>query len=341
MQGMTNKKPPARLYFLLAREAPIGVIFRRGPTKWVQLIHWRTDTDTFTPGQWFHGRIYEKRCDVSPDGTKLVYFAQKLSSKSLEDAEGFAEELLQKPVPPVSNYYTYAWTAVSKPPYFTALALWPKGNSWAGGGLFETNDTLWLNHGPGMDRAHFDHLPKSLNVKPNSEAHGEDDPILHRRLLRDGWEQIQAWKGDFEKGSLWEYFEGFFGKGIGNDQLLSELSAKELGGLTAGSGYATTVKGTWIRQNPEGCGKLWLYESLTGFEAMKEFAVSSNDDAHPLPLPDAQWAEWDHTGRLVYACAGKIFAASVHAEKLDSRELADLNPNSPEEIITPDPFRSW
>ena len=28
------------------------------------------------------------------------------------------------------------WTAISRPPWFTALAVWPKGDSWGGGGLF-------------------------------------------------------------------------------------------------------------------------------------------------------------------------------------------------------------
>lgn len=90
---------PCRLYAILARSAPVGVIFRRGPTKWVQLIKWDTATDSVEPGQWFHGRIYERRCDLSPDGSKLIYFASKLNRKTLDDSE-----------------YTYAWTAISKPP---------------------------------------------------------------------------------------------------------------------------------------------------------------------------------------------------------------------------------
>src|SRR5579871_613334 len=32
--------------------------------------------------------------------------------------------------------YTYAWTAVSKVPFLTTLALWPKGDCWHGGDLF-------------------------------------------------------------------------------------------------------------------------------------------------------------------------------------------------------------
>src|SRR5215207_5351929 len=64
-----------RLFVMLAREAPVGVILARGPTRWTQLIHWDVARDVFTDGQWLHARVYENRCDLSPDGTKLVYFA--------------------------------------------------------------------------------------------------------------------------------------------------------------------------------------------------------------------------------------------------------------------------
>ena len=52
-------KPVPRLYVLLARAAPRALIFRRGPSKLVQLVYWRTDSDAFFFGQWFKGRIYE------------------------------------------------------------------------------------------------------------------------------------------------------------------------------------------------------------------------------------------------------------------------------------------
>lgn len=52
-------------------------MFRRGPSKRVQILKWDMETDTFTPGQWFNGGIYERRCDVSPDGQPLIYFAAK------------------------------------------------------------------------------------------------------------------------------------------------------------------------------------------------------------------------------------------------------------------------
>src|SRR5689334_23259019 len=93
-----------RLYALLARKSPRAVIFRRGPSRQVQLISWNTEKDTFEPGQWFKGRIYERRCDLSPNGDLLIYFAAKH----------------KEPL--------YSWSAVSRPPYLTALALWRKGD---------------------------------------------------------------------------------------------------------------------------------------------------------------------------------------------------------------------
>lgn len=119
------------LSVLLASDAPEAVILRRGPSPWVQCICWNTRKDTITLGQWFHGKIFGRRCDLSPDGSLLIYFAQKITGRTLADRE-----------------YTSTSTAISRPPFLTALALWPKGDSWHGGGLFDTNRTVYLNHRP-------------------------------------------------------------------------------------------------------------------------------------------------------------------------------------------------
>ncbi len=104
----------------------------------------------------------------------MIYFTQKINSRSLEDKE-----------------YTYAWTAISRPPYLTALALWPKGDCWHGGGLFETNKQVWLNHHPSQAKPHPNHKPKGIKVIDNPHACGEDDPVFLRRLQRDGWNSKQ------------------------------------------------------------------------------------------------------------------------------------------------------
>ncbi len=43
---MQRQPHSCALEVLLARDASRGVILRRGPTKWVQLILWHTDSDT-------------------------------------------------------------------------------------------------------------------------------------------------------------------------------------------------------------------------------------------------------------------------------------------------------
>jgi hypothetical protein len=67
-----SRKPPCRLAFLFAASAPVVVILRRGPSRRVKMVVWNTKTDHFVDGEWWHGRIYEDRCGLSPDG-RLVF----------------------------------------------------------------------------------------------------------------------------------------------------------------------------------------------------------------------------------------------------------------------------
>src|ERR1043165_3358949 len=145
------------IYVLMAREAPRAVIFRRGPTRRVLLLSWDLETDEIVPGQWFKGRVYEHRCDLSPDGRLLIYFAAKFWRTP------------------------EAWTAVSQPPYFTALARWMKETAWGGGGLFDSATSIALNH----DDEDFA-LAAGFALPPEITVHaiapwaggGEDEPIL-------------------------------------------------------------------------------------------------------------------------------------------------------------------
>lgn len=52
--------PAPRLFVITARDASLAVVVRRGPASWAQLTLWNTDSDDFTPGAWFRGRIYEE-----------------------------------------------------------------------------------------------------------------------------------------------------------------------------------------------------------------------------------------------------------------------------------------
>jgi len=140
---------PPRLFVVLAREAPVGVILRRGPAAWYHVVLWHTDTDLFEHGAWFKGRIYEERCDLSPDGQLLLYFALQGSRWRTS--------------------YRGTWTAVSRPPWLHALVLWPQGDTWGGGGRFvgKRKVALWT----GMPLVtHPDHPLVGLEAVSGSRA---------------------------------------------------------------------------------------------------------------------------------------------------------------------------
>ena len=70
-------KPPPRIYCIPAVEAPVVAVFRRGPSDWSHVGRWDLAHKRYEPGAWLHGRIFPRRCDLSPDGRFLCYFAHK------------------------------------------------------------------------------------------------------------------------------------------------------------------------------------------------------------------------------------------------------------------------
>jgi hypothetical protein len=158
---------PARLHVLLARDAKIGLVIRRGPSKSVCTFLWNRQNDTFKLGQWLRGRIYERRSDLSPDGKHLIYFA--MNGRWESETKG-------------------AWTAISKVPYLKAIDLYAKGDCWHGGGLFNTNREFWLNDGLGhTELKNSGRLRRNLEGKPKDYYGGECLNVYYNRLQRDGW----------------------------------------------------------------------------------------------------------------------------------------------------------
>jgi hypothetical protein len=155
-----------RLKVLFAAAAPKAVILRRGPRTYWRLITWDLRRDVFTPGQWMRGLI--RLCDLSPSGNKLIYWAAQHHTSapwriSRKPPPGRPYDALTalaaKPPRPGRRIPRYmrgsyqqpqarparmegTWTAVSTPPYFTALALWPAFGHWTGGGLFQDDRSI-------------------------------------------------------------------------------------------------------------------------------------------------------------------------------------------------------
>lgn len=168
-------KFPARVHPILARNANTAVIIRRGPSKSVCTMLWDRRNDTFKLGQWLRGRIYERRCDLSPDGRHFIYFA--MNGKWGGPVKG-------------------SWTAISRAPYLKALALWPWDDCWNGGGLFLTDSRFWRNAGYHADEPDtVGRLRKKLVEEPGypfEESYGGECPgVYYPRLQRDGWKLVR------------------------------------------------------------------------------------------------------------------------------------------------------
>jgi hypothetical protein len=274
---------PCRLWVFMARRAKSALIVRRGPARWAELILWDTKKDRFERGQWFHGRIYEERCDLSPDGTKFIYFAAKYGRKRDVDIPD-------------------TWTAVSKPPYFTALALWPGLGTWGGGGVFLDDQCLWRADWPEKIHRRFslNGLIDVLDSFDRMAVHSEflefertvRDP-LYLRLHQSGWELREP--------------EG-----------------------------ASQLK--WKKENPVRRCHLLLDRS---FSPSRYHLVLSGKGSVPQSF-DAEWADWDQQGRLVIAHRGKLLAGKWDRHRgLRFEELVDFNEDHPVSIEAPEWAKRW
>ncbi|WP_363799922.1 hypothetical protein ABU614_07730 [Lysobacter firmicutimachus] len=183
---------PARVHILLARAANTAVVLRRGPSKRVCVLGWNRDDDRVAVGQWLKGRIYERRCDLSPDGRHLLYFASNQGRRPS------------------------SWSAVSRAPYLKALDFFPKGDTYQGGGLFLDRGEYWLNGSHCVERT--DSGLRRRSEPPSPERYGSDcTGVYYLRLQRDGWALKHA---DPSSGSTLTTFE----KPAGGHWLLRKIA---------------------------------------------------------------------------------------------------------------------
>ncbi|MEO7297746.1 MAG: hypothetical protein ABI042_04135 [Verrucomicrobiota bacterium] len=194
-----NKNFPARLHVLLARNAKVGLVIRRGPSKSVCTVMWNRERDTFKLGQWMRGRIYERRSDLSPDGKHLIYFA--MNGKWDSETKG-------------------AWTAISRAPYLKVINLFAKGDCWHGGGLFLSDREFWLNDGYGhTELKKSSQLRRNANGQPKDYFGGECLNVYYNRLQRDGWVMHEK---EYQGATLFE-------KKLPKSWLLRKLAFSEIG----------------------------------------------------------------------------------------------------------------
>ncbi|MBW4485874.1 MAG: hypothetical protein KME14_25395 [Tildeniella torsiva UHER 1998/13D] len=270
---------PPRIHVLLASQEPVGLVIRRGPSKSVATMLWDRDRDTFHLGQWLKGRIYERRSDISPDGKHVIYFA--MNGQWQSESQG-------------------SWTAISRVPYLKAIAFFPKGDCWHGGGLWTGKTKYWLNDGYGhTELPNTSSLQRDTQYQPKGGYGGECLSVYYPRLLRDGWTWV-----DRIKIRQWQD-KDIFEKPIGQGWRLRKIAHAEVG--------ASMGKGCY-----------WDEHELIGPDAIATMAC-----------PTWEWAELDNQ-RLVWATAGKLYAAQVRKDGLANETmLFDFNDMMFEAIEAP------
>lgn len=196
-EGAAKPAYRTRTWALFAASAPVAVILRRGPRRHFRLIRWDLAHDTFELGQWLHGDV--RLCDLSADGSKLLcVVAQRHRAFAEQRAQRRAgvvyEPLRSSAVPTVLTRHRNrrvprylkavvanaklrarrlddTWTALSVPPWFTALAIWPTFGSWTGGGVFAGGSQIVLFETPeGLTPITNVPMPSRWRIRPPRAA---------------------------------------------------------------------------------------------------------------------------------------------------------------------------
>ena len=279
-----NAEAPCRLYVYLAPDAPVGVVLRRGPSDWCALSVWHTDTDSIEHGQWIHGRVYPRRCDVSPDGALFAYFVHK--------ATGGPDVRVD------------SWAAVSRPPYFTALALWPIGTTYFAGGYFVDPQTLFMSWITGTPE--IGSLPPWLRLTselPHVQRTPEwtDQTVYFNRLLRGGWTPVPSID---DPKATWE--------------------------REAPDGAATLIMAPALDADFSTYGG----RHVDDYALRRELGSGAGE---AVVLGRATWCDFDQRGRLVLAQDGRLLEWRDGTTHL----IADFNALTPVTEASPHWARQW
>ena len=288
-----TRPPSTRIFGIVARKSPRALILRRGPSKQVLAILWHTDTDEFHAGQWFKGRIHEHRCDLSPSGTRFIYYA--------ESHRGPFKQ----------------WTAISRPPFLTALALWAGGGSFGGGGIFDGERAIRLNNGGLKLRPEKNfRLPPSFVVKPYlaNENPKQLWPLERSLLQRNEWR--------WHKQGEW--------KRIRRDGRTDfAMKSPEVW---------WKVRGNWILElSLHGPGEPGESRHKSSYRILDLAGNEMRD------MGRSDWADWSIDGQVLLGRAGRMWRVPVShkAGPGEPRELIDLRSHRFFATPPPDEAKIW
>lgn len=272
-------KFPCRLWLYVALKTDVAIILRRGPDQYSRLTVWDISQDKFTHGQWLKANIDTHCCDISPSGDYFLYSVKYAKREP------------------------YLWVTLSRPPYFSALALWPISDAWGGDSTFVSADRLCIK--PGMNQSRLE-LAEGFYLKNFILVEGKYNSDW--RWMRDGWQPIIPDNYDPNWGKFfltWEKADP------SNQYVLRRYHVKEdVNRMGYGLGNAFSF--------------LIMYQDQT------------------IPLMGINCADWDHQGRLIMTTrAGSVKVGELDNGVIRTKQLLDFNEQSFEEITPTSWATSW
>lgn len=265
-----------RIYCITAAAAPIVAVFRRGPTQWSHIGRWDLASLRYEPGAWLGGRIFPRRCDLSPDGQFLSYFAHKPSA-TWELGE--------------------AYVAVSKLPWLTALHAFATCGTWTRGYCFAKDASEHAHEIPGKPISYTLQPIPAVQFATERRCGWEEAPDCPPRDPRDAWdERRNARMQKRQPGGLRLLCVeslGHAGGEFGREQAVDGLRVQY--SLEAGGRLTLLDEVQWADWDGEGrllvatrTGKLQV-RLLNGNQ---ESCVFEEDLSHlePIPIPAPDWA---------------------------------------------------
>jgi len=300
---------------IMARAAPVVVLFCRKPRKWTRLVKWNTASDTFERGQWIRGRLLTQSADVSPVGSKLIYHLTRYQADGKEDL-----------------------TVISRPPYFTAIACWTLLYYGAGGGYFRDENDVAL-YDP-QDRMQLINGEQPHGVRFSlAEPHTSFWALVPEQEDRNGWAIV---KPAVEREQTRRLFDWASAQEALKDSLprfLERFPNPESVPFDRGETLEPEVR----RKN----GNPFSLEIHIGW-GPKSYSRSQIEgrwlcwgDQRYL-LEGASWADIDQSGRAVFARNGIVYAVEVGPTGAPiERPLADFSQDRFEEVIAPAWATTW
>jgi hypothetical protein len=225
------------------------------------MIRWDLATDELAFGQWLVGRVYQDRSAISPDGKLVLYFAGK-----------FGTEL-------------GTFTALCRPPFFTALALWPEGSTYGGGGFFSSNRKVVLSYGMNLPELNEGKgIPRGFEVTNAREHHARHGADLLAKY--HGWtlaERGSAGENSPDRSMRWVFTKPW--RYVKANPLRPELTLERI------------HLGMY---EPNGPASVCEYRLLEASSSKRKRAP------RVIELGRLDFADWDHDGSLLSGNCGRL-----------------------------------